>query len=69
MTKGRLLKPNEVAEQLSVSLVTVKKWLREGRLKGVKVSGMWRVYEADLEEMIQEVNTEEPIDGEREISE
>ncbi|MDN4593206.1 helix-turn-helix domain-containing protein [Polycladomyces subterraneus] len=53
MIKGRLLKPNEVAEQLSVSLVTVKKWLREGRLKGVKVSGMWRVYESDLEEMIQ----------------
>jgi excisionase family DNA binding protein len=50
MTRGRLLKP-EVAEQLYVSLVTVKKWLREGRLKGVKVAGMWRVYESDLEQM------------------
>jgi len=59
MTKGRLLKPNEVAEMLSVSLVTVKKWLREGRLKGVKVSGMWRVRESDLEQMIQEVNPNE----------
>ncbi|BCU81883.1 hypothetical protein JIR001_16660 [Polycladomyces abyssicola] len=58
MTKGRLLKPNEVAEQLSVSLVTVKKWLREGRLKGVKVSRIWHVYESNLEEMIKEVQEE-----------
>lgn len=47
---------SEAAEKLSVSIVTVRKWLREGRLKGVKVSGMWRVNESDLEPMIQEVN-------------
>jgi excisionase family DNA binding protein len=55
----KLLKPEQVAERLSVSPLSVKKWLRAGRLKGVKVSGMWRVYESELNELIQEVEPNE----------
>jgi excisionase family DNA binding protein len=55
----KLLKPEQVAERLSVSPLSVKKWLRAGRLKGVKVSGMWRVKESELQELIQEVEPDE----------
>lgn len=51
--QDKLLKPEEVAQRLSVSPLSVKKWLRSGRLRGVKVSGMWRVYEKDLSQIIQ----------------
>lgn len=51
--KIKLLTPEEVAKRLAVSPETVKKWLRMGKLNGVKVSVLWRVREEDLEDFIQ----------------
>ncbi|MDI9608469.1 MAG: helix-turn-helix domain-containing protein [Atribacterota bacterium] len=51
-----LLTPKEVAEKLRVSEQTVLRWLRKGKLKGVKVGKLWRVREEDLRELIKEVN-------------
>lgn len=44
----RLLTPEEVAKKLVVSPKTVRDWLREGRLRGVKTGKLWRVREDDL---------------------
>ena len=52
--KSRLLTPEEAAERLAVSPVTIRNWLRRGKLKGVKVSVLWRVREKDLDNFIQE---------------
>ena len=49
-----LLTPKEVAEKLRVSEQTVLRWLRNGKLKGVKVGKLWRVREEDLQELIKE---------------
>jgi excisionase family DNA binding protein len=50
----RLLTPEQVAERLSLSVLTVRAWLRSGRLPGVKPGGkVWRVREADLDEYIR----------------
>ena len=49
-----LLTPKEVAEKLKVSEQTVLRWLRNGKLKGVKVGKLWRVKEEDLRELIKE---------------
>ncbi|OAT79307.1 helix-turn-helix domain-containing protein [Desulfotomaculum copahuensis] len=49
----KLFTPEEAAEYLSISILTVKKWLRSGKLNGVKISNMWRVRESDLEELIR----------------
>jgi excisionase family DNA binding protein len=45
-----LLTPEEAAARLHLSPITVKKWLRAGRLPGVKLGGkgLWRVRESDL---------------------
>jgi len=51
--KIKLLTPEEAAKRLAVSPETVKKWLRMGKLNGVKVSVLWRVREEDLEDFIQ----------------
>lgn len=48
----RLLRPEEVAEILQVSRRTVVRWLKEGKLKGVRVGKLWRVRREDLEEFL-----------------
>lgn len=50
----RLLTPEQVAERLSLSVLTVRAWLRSGKLPGAKPGGkVWRVREADLDEYIR----------------
>ena len=52
-TQERLLTPAEIVTRLSVSLVTVGRWLREGKLKGVKAGRQWRVRESELEAFLK----------------
>ena len=56
MVVDKLLTPEQVAEILNMSVITVKKWLRAGKLKGVKIGsrGDWRIKENDLEKFIQQ---------------
>ena len=50
----RLLTPDQVAERLSLSVLTVRAWLRSGRLPGVKPGGrVWRMRESDLDAYIR----------------
>lgn len=48
----RLLTPEEVAERLALSPVTVGHMLRAGTLPGLKVGHLWRVRAADLDAYI-----------------
>jgi excisionase family DNA binding protein len=50
----KVLTPEEAAEALSVSVFTIKKWLRAGKLKGVKVGRVWRIRERDIAEFLDE---------------
>lgn len=47
------LTPQEVADKLKVNLRTIYRWIREGKLKAVKIVGGWRISEADLNKMLQ----------------
>ena len=47
------LTPAQVAERLQVSLFTVQRWLRQGKLKGFKVGRLWRIKEVDFNEFIR----------------
>lgn len=42
----------QAAEYLIVPKQTVSKWLREGRIKGIKIGGLWRISEEALEEFL-----------------
>lgn len=48
-----LLTPEEAAARMAVSPKTVRDWLREGKLQGVKVSNLWRVRPEDLEAFVR----------------
>ena len=51
--KDPLLTPEQVAERLHISHLTIGNWLRSGKLKGVKVGRLWRVRESDLEAFLK----------------
>jgi excisionase family DNA binding protein len=44
--------PEEVAEILSVTEITVLKWLRAGTIKGFKAGSLWRISEQQLRDFI-----------------
>ena len=49
----RLLTPEEVAERLGLSPMTVGDMFRAGKLPGFHVGRLWRVREADLDEYVR----------------
>ena len=46
----KLLRPETVASVLDVKVTTVRRWLREGKMRGVKWNQGWRVPESALQE-------------------
>jgi len=49
-TAERLLTPQEVADNLVVSVFTVKAWCRTGKLPAYRIGGsQWRIRSDDLE--------------------
>ena len=52
-----MLTTKEVAEQLRVNVLTVQRWLREGRLRGVMIGGRragWRIPESEIRQLLQQ---------------
>ncbi len=48
----KLYTPEMAAQALHISTLTLKNWLRSGKIKGVKVGKQWRIRESDLESFI-----------------
>lgn len=48
----QLLTPEEAALQLGIAPRTIREWLRNGKLQGVKLGRLWRVRETDLKAFI-----------------
>lgn len=48
-----LLTPEELANILRVSEITIRVWLRKGTLPGLKIGGLWRIKAADLRALIE----------------
>jgi len=43
-----LLTPREAAARLNVDIKSIHKWIRSGRLRAVRLAGIWRIDETDL---------------------
>jgi excisionase family DNA binding protein len=48
--------PQEIAERLKIDIRTLYRWIREGRLKAVKIGHFWRVAESELKRFLQSEN-------------
>ena len=52
----RLLRPREVCKRLGISYTTLYRWIRNGRIKAVRIaSGRYRIPESELKRIIEEV--------------
>lgn len=54
----KLYTPEEVGEMLSVKESTVRNWMRNGTMPGIKIGKFWRVPEEALESYLEK-KTEE----------
>jgi len=54
MEDERFYTIKEVAELLKVSDGGVRKWLKTGKLKGIKLGRIWRIKNSDPEEFVNE---------------
>lgn len=50
----KLLTSEQVAQILQVHPFTVHKYLKEGKLKGIKLGRVWRIRESDMEQFLEE---------------
>lgn len=53
-----MLKVSEVAEALRLSEYTVRDYLKQGKIKGIKIGGGWRVTLEALDQYIKEISNE-----------
>jgi excisionase family DNA binding protein len=49
---GGMILAEDVARELKVSPITVKKWLRKGALRGYKFGNRWRTTQRDLDTFV-----------------
>ncbi|HEY8743554.1 MAG TPA: helix-turn-helix domain-containing protein [Chloroflexota bacterium] len=65
MAADGMLKVEDVASRLNVREEAVRRWLRQGQLKGIRLGGTrlgWRIPEAELERFIADL-TEQSVPG------
>lgn len=44
-----VMTPTEVGQMLQVHRKTVTRWILQGRLRGIRIGGQWRVLRRDLD--------------------
>ena len=54
MGKGKVLSVKDVAETLSISESTVRRWIKKRIIKGSKHGRQWRIWKADVAEILSE---------------
>jgi putative resolvase len=56
MQKGeKLYKPREVCEMLNISYKTLLLWIRQGKIKPIRVNGYYRIPESELRKIVSGV--------------
>lgn len=46
-----LLKPETVAQELQMSVYTIKDWIKKEKIKAVKVGRFWRIPQEELDRL------------------
>ncbi len=46
--------PEEIAEQFNLQAQTVRLWIRQGKLKAIKLGHLWRISEDQLQEFVSQ---------------
>jgi excisionase family DNA binding protein len=49
-----LIKPRKAGAMLDLSPRTIVRWIREGKIVGVKEGRVWRVWRGDIEKLMRD---------------
>jgi len=44
--------PQEIAEKLKINIRTVYLWIRQGKIKAIKIGDLWRISETELNHLL-----------------
>ncbi|MEM4938203.1 MAG: helix-turn-helix domain-containing protein, partial [Sulfolobales archaeon] len=55
----KLYRTSEVAELLNISVSTVKKWIKQGRLHALRVGKLWMIPESEVRRILSGVERKE----------
>ena len=44
--------PKEISSKLKLNIMTIYKWIREGKIKAVKLGDVWRISESELNRLL-----------------
>lgn len=50
--EGRLYNVDDAAEMLSVKPATLREWLRQGKVKAIKLGSAWKITDNELRRLI-----------------
>jgi len=53
MPEKEYYSPQEIAAKFNIKPRTVSAWIRQGKLKAIKLGDLWRVHITDLNDFIQ----------------
>jgi excisionase family DNA binding protein len=53
MTVQEYYTPDEVSQKLKIDVRTLYRWIREGKIRAVKIGHFWRISQAALDEFLQ----------------
>jgi acetyl-CoA synthetase len=57
MQENEYLTPEEIAKILKIHAKTVRTWLKEGELKGIRLKGVWRIPKSEFEAFLKRKET------------
>jgi len=62
LNSEKMLTPGQAAERLNVPIETVREWLRDATLRGVKVNNRWQIEKSDVEQMTRQQECRDRVD-------
>ena len=66
LNSEKTLTPSQAAARLHVPIKTVREWLRDGTLRGVKENNRWQIEESDVDHLVEVRNRRARADKSRE---
>lgn len=49
-----LLSVQETAKRFDISVITIRRWIKEGKLQAVKLGRQWRIRDSEIKKIIND---------------
>lgn len=53
MNEEKYYSPNDIAKKFNIKADTIRKWIKQGKLRAIKLGDIWRISETALQDFIK----------------